>query len=161
MLDQPARHGLLDFDAKAKRAISISTSTSTVEDVGIALGLAFRKALGEMRGECPPRGYASRDGRGVDALRRRRLRPGSYLVWKVLLFQGRRSAISTPSFSASSSTPLPRTPPSRNVENLYGENNHHIAETCFKALARTLRAAVAIDPRQADRIPSTKGRLGD
>ncbi|MBN9026484.1 MAG: imidazoleglycerol-phosphate dehydratase, partial [Rhizobiales bacterium] len=47
------------------------------------------------------------------------------------------------------------------IENLHGDNNHHIAETCFKAVARTLRVAASIDPRQADRVPSTKGKLGD
>ncbi len=157
MLDQIARHSLIDVTIRAKGDLHVDQH-HTVEDVGIALGQAIRKALGDMKGVAR---YADVHLPMDEAMTRVALdisgRP--YLVWKVTFTRGKIGEMDSElireffqAFAQNAGITL-------HVENLYGRNNHHIAETCFKALARALRAAVAIDPRQPRAVPSTKGRL--
>lgn len=158
MMEQLSRHSLIDLDLKAVGDLHIDQHHTT-EDSGIAIGEAFSKALGERKGITRfGTAYAPMD----ETLTRVSLdisgRP--YFVWKVKLDSPRLGEWDTEliehwfhSFSQSAGLTL-------HVENLYGTNNHHIVESCFKGLARALRQAVEIDPRKADSIPSTKGSLG-
>ena len=157
MLAQLARHSLVDIKLAAKGDTHIDFH-HTVEDSGIALGQAFAKALGERKGISR---YASISLPMDEALTRVAIdisgRP--YLVWKVAFSQARLGDFDTElvqewfqAFAMNAAMTL-------HVETLYGKNNHHIAESCFKALARALREAIEIDPRQQERIPSTKGSL--
>ena len=158
MLDQLARHSLIDMVIKAKGDTHIDDH-HTVEDTGIALGQAINQALGDRRGVTR---YASLDLAMDEALTRAAIdvsgRP--FLVWKVDFTAPRIGTFDTElvreffqAFSQHAGITL-------HVENFYAANSHHIAETCFKAVARVLRTAVEIDRRQADAIPSTKGMLG-
>ncbi len=157
MLDQVARHGLLDLTVKAEGDLHVDQH-HTVEDVGIALGQAVAEALGDKRGIAR---YADVHLPMDEALTR-----------VALDFSGRPFLVFRTSFSAPKigtfDTELVReffgafavnARATLHVETLYGTNNHHVAESCFKGLARALRAAVAVDGPQADRIPSTKGSL--
>jgi len=159
MLDQLARHGLIDLTVRAKGDLHIDQH-HTVEDVGIAIGLALRQALGDYRGITR---YADTHLVMDEALTRAAVdvsgRP--YLVFKVAFTRDKIGDFDTELVKEFFQALAQNAAITLHVENLYGENNHHIAQTCFKAVARTLRAAVAIDPRQGDRIPSTKGKLGD
>jgi imidazoleglycerol-phosphate dehydratase len=159
MLDQLARHGLMDLTVRCKGDLHIDQH-HTVEDVGIAIGQALRKALGEMRGITR---YADTHLAMDEALTRCAIdvsgRP--YLVWKVEFTRDKVGDFDTELFKEFFQAFAQNAGITLHIENLYGDNNHHIAETCFKAVARTLRTAVSIDPRQADRVPSTKGKLGD
>ena len=159
MLDQLARHGLIDLAVRAKGDLHIDQH-HTVEDVGIAIGLAFRKALGDLKGITR---YADTHLVMDEAMTRAAVdvsgRP--YLVWKVAFTRPKVGDFDTELFKEFFQAFAQNAAITLHIENLYGDNNHHIAETCFKAVARTLRAAVAIDPRQGDRVPSTKGKLGD
>jgi imidazoleglycerol-phosphate dehydratase len=158
MLEQLSRHSLIDIELEAKGDLHIDFHHTT-EDSGIAIGEAVSKALGERRGIMRyGSAYAPMDETltrvAVDASNR------PYLVWKVSFSRGKLGEMDTElfkewfkAFSQSAGITL-------HVECLYGENNHHIVESCFKGLARALRAAVAIDPRRADAVPSTKGTLG-
>ena len=157
MLEQIARHSLIDVTVAAKGDLHIDQH-HTVEDVGIALGQALRQALGESRGITR---YADIHLPMDEVLTRCAIdisgRPS--LVWKVIFTRGKigdfDSELCREFFQALAQNALV----TLHIETLYGHNNHHIAETCFKALARALRAAVAIDPRQEGRVPSTKGSL--
>jgi len=157
MLDQVARHGLLDLRVSAKGDLEIDQHHTT-EDVGIVIGQALRKALGDARGIAR---YADVHLPMDEALTRCAIdvsgRP--YLVWKVTFTRPRIGDFDTELFREFFQALATNAGITLHVENLYGRNNHHIAETCFKALARALRSAVAIDPRQAGRVPSTKGSL--
>ena len=157
MLDQVARHGLLDLKVSAKGDLEIDQHHTT-EDVGIVIGQALRKALGDARGIAR---YADVHLPMDEALTRCAIdvsgRP--YLVWKVTFTRPRIGDFDTELFREFFQALATNAGITLHVENLYGRNNHHIAETCFKALARALRSAVAIDPRQAGRVPSTKGSL--
>ena len=159
MLDQLARHGLIDLAIRAKGDLHIDQH-HTVEDVGIAIGLAFRKALGDLKGITR---YADTHLVMDEAMTRAAVdvsgRP--YLVWKVAFTRPKVGDFDTELFKEFFQAFAQNAAITLHIENLYGDNNHHIAETCFKAVARTLRAAVAIDSRQGDRVPSTKGKLGD
>jgi len=159
MLDQLARHGLIDLAVRAKGDLHIDQH-HTVEDVGIAIGIAFRKALGDLKGVTR---YADTHLVMDEAMTRAAVdvsgRP--YLVWKVAFTRPKVGDFDTELFKEFFQAFAQNAAITLHIENLYGDNNHHIAETCFKAVARTLRAAVAIDPRQGDRVPSTKGKLGD
>jgi len=159
MLDQLARHGLMDLTIRCKGDLHIDQH-HTVEDVGIAIGQALRKALGEMRGITR---YADTHLAMDEALTRCAIdvsgRP--YLVWKVEFTRDKVGDFDTELFKEFFQAFAQNAGITLHIENLYGDNNHHIAETCFKAVARTLRVAASIDPRQADRVPSTKGKLGD
>lgn len=158
MLEQLARHSLIDIDLEAKGDLHIDAH-HTVEDSGIALGQALTQALGDRKGI---RRYASLDLPMDETLTRVALdasgRP--YLVWKVRMPTERLGDMDTQLFKEWFQAFAQHGGLTLHVENVYGENSHHIVESCFKALARTLRAAIEIDPRSAGAVPSTKGQLG-
>ena len=159
MLDQVARHGLIDVQLKAEGDLHIDAHHTT-EDSGIVLGQAVAKALGDKRG-------IHRYGEALvpmdEALSRVALdisgRP--YLVWKVDFSIDRLGGMDTELFREWFHAFAQNAGITLHVECLYGTNNHHIIESCFKALARALRMAVKRDPRRADSVPSTKGVLGE
>ena len=157
MLEQLSKHSLIDMTIKAKGDLHIDFH-HTAEDVGIALGEAIRTALGDKKGI---RRYASADLVMDGTLTRVALdvsgRP--FLVWKVDFTAGKVGEMDTELFREWFQAFAMNAGITLHVENLYGDNNHHTAESAFKALARSLRAAVEIDPRAKDAIPSTKGRL--
>jgi imidazoleglycerol-phosphate dehydratase len=157
MLEQVARHGLIDITLKAKGDLHIDFH-HTAEDCGIVLGQAFAKALGDRAGITR---YADVHLAMDEALTRVALdvsgRP--YLVWKVAFSRPKIGEMDTELFREWFQAFAQNAGITCHVETLYGENNHHIAETCYKGLARALRTALAIDPRQAGRVPSTKGTL--
>jgi imidazoleglycerol-phosphate dehydratase len=157
MLEQLARHGLIDIDLEAKGDLHIDFH-HTVEDCGIVLGQAVAKALGDKAGITR---YASVDLPMDEALTRVTIdvsgRP--YLVWRVEFTRAKLGEMDTELFREWFQAFAQNAGITLHIENVYGENNHHIAETCYKGLARALRAAVAPDPRQAGRVPSTKGSL--
>lgn len=157
MLDQLAKHALIDITVKAKGDLHIDFH-HTAEDVGIALGEAVKKALGDKKGI---RRYASADLVMDGSLTRVALdvsgRP--FLVWKVKFTRDKVGEMDTELFREWFQAFAMNAGITLHVENAYGDNNHHIAEGAFKGLARALRAAVEIDPRAKDVIPSTKGTL--
>ena len=158
MLEQLSRHSLIDLTIKAEGDLHIDFH-HTIEDSGIAIGTAFAQALGDRKG-------ISRYGEATipmdETLTRVALdlsnRP--YLIWKVDFTRDKLGDMDTELFKEWFQAFAQAAGVTLHVENLYGENNHHIVESCFKALARALRAAVEIDPRKADAVPSTKGTLG-
>ena len=158
MMDQIARHGLVDLDITCKGDLHIDDH-HTVEDTGIAIGQAIRQALGERRGI---RRYASLDLVMDECLTRAAIdvsgRP--FLVFKAEFSRAKIGTFDTELVQEFFQALAQNAGVTLHVENLYGSNAHHVAETCFKAVARSLRKAVEIDPRQADRIPTTKGQLG-
>ncbi len=158
MLELLARHARVDLEVKAKGDLHIDAHHTT-EDVGIALGQAFKQALGDMKGITR---YADVHLPMDEALTRVAIdisgRP--FLVFQVDFVRAKVGEFDTAlvqewfqAFATNAGVTL-------HVATLYGTNDHHIAESCFKGLARALRAAVAIDARAADEIPSTKGTLG-
>ena len=157
MLEQVARHSLIDITISAKGDLHIDQH-HTVEDVGIALGQAIKQALGDMKGIAR---YADVHLPMDEAMTRAAIdisgRP--HLVWKVTFTKNKVGELDSELFREFFAAFAQNAGVTLHVENLYGRNNHHIAETCFKALARVLRAATEIDPRQKGRVPSTKGRL--
>lgn len=158
MLEQLSRHSLMDIKVRAKGDLHIDAH-HTSEDVGIALGQAFNQALGDMKGITR---YASIDLPMDETLTRAAVdvsgRP--YLVWKVIFTRDKVGEYDTELFREFFMAFAQNAGITLHIENLYGENNHHIAETCFKAVARALRAAATVDPRAADALPTTKGKLG-
>ncbi len=158
MLEQLSRHSLIDLTVKASGDTHIDYH-HTVEDVGITIGEAVTKALGDRKG-------ITRYGSALipmdETLTRVALdlsnRP--YLVWKVGFSRPKLGEMDTELFKEWFQAFAQAAGVTLHVENLYGENNHHIVESCFKALARALREAIEIDPRKADAVPSTKGVLG-
>lgn len=158
MLEQLSRHSLIDIVAKAKGDLHIDDH-HTVEDTGIALGQAISKALGERRGICR---YASIDLAMDETLTSAAVdvsgRP--FLVWNVAFSAAKIGAFDTELVREFFQALAQNAGVTLHVRNHYGANNHHIAETCFKAVARAMRAAIEVDPRQAGAIPSTKGTLG-
>jgi imidazoleglycerol-phosphate dehydratase len=157
MLEQLARHGLLDIKLEAKGDLHIDFHHTT-EDSGIVLGQAVAKALGDKQGITR---YADVHLPMDEALTRVAIdvsgRP--YLIWKVAFSQPKIGEIDTELFREWFQAFAQNAGITLHVENLYGENNHHIAETCYKGLARALRQAIALDPKQVGRVPSTKGML--
>ena len=157
MLDQLSKHSLIDISVRAKGDLHIDFH-HTADDVGIALGEAVKQALGDKKGI---RRYASSDLVMDGTLTRVALdvsgRP--FLVWKVEFNRDKVGEMDTELFREWFQAFAMNAGITLHVENLYGDNNHHIAESAFKALARALRDAIEIDPRAADRIPSTKGSL--
>lgn len=158
MLDLLARHSRIDLTVRADGDLHVDFHHTT-EDVGIALGQAVRKALGDMAGITR---YASLYMPMDETLTRVALdisgRP--VLVFKAAFPSQKIGEFDTElvrewfnAFAMNAGVTL-------HVETLYGDNSHHIAESCFKGLARALRVALAIDPRNAGEIPSTKGQLG-
>ncbi|MDM7945782.1 MAG: imidazoleglycerol-phosphate dehydratase HisB [Oceanibaculum nanhaiense] len=158
MLEQLSRHSLIDLKVRAEGDLHIDYHHTT-EDSGIAIGEAFTKALGERKG-------ITRYGSALipmdETLTRVALdcsnRP--YLIWKVNFTKPKLGEMDTELFKEWFQAFAQAGGVTLHVENLYGENNHHIVESCFKALARSLRQAIEIDPRKADAVPSTKGVLG-
>ena len=157
MLDQLCRHSLIDMEITAKGDLHIDDH-HTVEDTGIALGQALSKALGDRKGIAR---YASLDlvmdetmtKAGIDISGRPFLvRNVNFSAPKIGTFDTELVREFFQALSQHAGMTL-------HVLNHYGANNHHIAETCFKAVARVLRSATEIDPRQAGRVPSTKGTL--
>ena len=157
MLEQLSRHSLIDLKVNAKGDLHIDQHHTT-EDTGLAIGEAIAKALGDKRGIVR---YGSAYAPMDETLTRVALdisgRP--YFVWNAAFTTPRLGEWDTEliehwfhSFAQTAGLTL-------HVECLYGQNNHHIVESCYKALARALRQAVEIDPRKADSIPSTKGTL--
>ena len=157
MLDQVSKHSLIDISIKAKGDLHVDLHHTT-EDSALAFGEALNKALGERKG-------IKRFGQALSAMDETLSRVvidcsnRPYLVWKVNLTISQLGEMDTElfkewfqAFSQSSGITL-------HVENLYGENNHHIIESCFKGLARALREAVSIDFNRTNEIPSTKGSL--
>ncbi len=157
MLDQLARHSLIDMDVTARGDLHIDDH-HTVEDTGIALGQALRQALGDRAGihryadallpmdECLTRAAVDVSGR-------------PFLVFRTVFSQPKIGTFDTEllreffqAFAVNAGLTL-------HIETLYGANAHHIAESCFKAVARALGAAIAVDPRRRGSIPSTKGTL--
>jgi imidazoleglycerol-phosphate dehydratase len=157
MLEQLSRHSLIDMTIRCKGDLHIDAH-HTSEDVGIALGQAISRALGDRAGICR---YASLDLAMDETLTRAAMdvsgRP--YLIWQVAFSRDKVGEYDTELFKEFFQAFAQNAGITLHVTNHYGENNHHIAETCFKAVARTLRAAIAIDPRQVGVIPSTKGSL--
>ncbi len=157
MLEQLARHSLIDITLKAKGDLHIDFHHTT-EDSGIVLGQALAKALGDKQGIAR---YGSTYLPMDETLTRVALdvsgRP--HLVWTVAFLRPKIGDMDTELFREFFQAFAQHAGITLHVENLYGENSHHIAETCFKGLARALRQAIAIDPRQAGRVPSTKGSL--
>jgi imidazoleglycerol-phosphate dehydratase len=157
MLDQLCRHALIDLEVKAKGDLHIDMH-HTAEDVGIAIGQALKAALGDKRGI---RRYASIDLAMDECLTRAAVdvsgRP--LLIWKVAFPTAKVGEMDTELFREWFQAFAQHAGITLHVENHYGDNSHHIAETCFKALARALRIALEIDPRSPEAIPSTKGTL--
>jgi imidazoleglycerol-phosphate dehydratase len=158
MLDLLARHSRIDIQVNAKGDLHIDHHHTT-EDVGIAIGQAVKQALGDMQGITR---YADVHVPMDEALTRVAVdvsgRP--FLVFEAEFTRDKVGTFDTElvrewfqAFAMNAGVTL-------HVQTLYGSNDHHIAESCFKGLARALRAALAIDPRSAGEIPSTKGRLG-
>jgi len=158
MLEQLARHSLIDITLRAKGDLHIDAH-HTVEDCGIALGQALAKALGDRRGI---RRYGAAELPMDEALSRVALdvsgRP--YLIWRVEFPVAKIGVIDTELFREWFQAFAQNAGITLHVENFYGDNAHHIAESCFKALARALREAIELDSRAGDAIPSTKGQLG-
>ena len=158
MLDLLARHSRIDISVKAKGDLHIDHHHTT-EDVGIALGQALKQALGDMKGITR---YADVHLPMDEALTRVAIdisgRP--FLVWRTAFTQAKLGDFDTELFEHWFQSFAQAAGITLHVETLYGRNNHHIVESAFKALARALRAAIEIDPRKADQVPSTKGTLG-
>jgi imidazoleglycerol-phosphate dehydratase len=157
MLDQLSHHSLIDMTIKAKGDLHIDDH-HTVEDTGIAIGQAIAQALGERRGIAR---YASIDLAMDETLTKAAIdvsgRP--FLVWNVAFSAPKIGTFDTELVREFFQALAQNAGITLHVLNHYGINNHHIAETCFKAVARALRMAVEPDARQADMIPSTKGTL--
>ena len=157
MLEQLGRHSLIDMVIEANGDLHIDDH-HTVEDTGIAIGQAIRQALGERRGI---RRYASLDLAMDECLTRAAVdvsgRP--FLVFKVDFPREKIGTFDTELVREFFQALAQNAGITLHLQNLYGENAHHIAETCFKAVARVLGEAVQIDLRQADLVPSTKGML--
>jgi imidazoleglycerol-phosphate dehydratase len=157
MLELFARHGLFDLEVKVEGDLHVDQHHTT-EDTGIAVGQAFLKALGDKKGIAR---YADLHLPMDETLSRVALdisgRP--FLVFKAEFPAEKIGAFDTElvrewfqAFAINAGVTL-------HVETLYGDNSHHVAESCFKGLARALRRAIEIDPREGDRVPSTKGAL--
>ncbi len=157
MLDQLARHSLIDMTIRAEGDRHIDDH-HTVEDVGIALGHALRQALGDKRGL---NRYADCLLPMDEALTRVALdvsgRP--FLVFRVEFPTQKIGAFDVELVREFFQALAVHAGLTLHIETLYGANSHHIAELCFKGVARALGAALAVDPRQAARVPSTKGAL--
>ncbi|MFZ3237023.1 MAG: imidazoleglycerol-phosphate dehydratase HisB [Stellaceae bacterium] len=158
MLEQLAKHSLIDLELRARGDLHIDFHHTT-EDSGYVVGEAVSKALGDRAG-------IARYGHAVipmdETLTRVSLDASNrpYLVWKVGFTRPKLGEMDTELFKEWFQAFAQSAGVTLHVENLYGENNHHIVESCFKGLARALRQAVEIDPRRVGMVPSTKGVLG-
>ncbi|RMF73045.1 MAG: imidazoleglycerol-phosphate dehydratase HisB [Alphaproteobacteria bacterium] len=159
MLEQLARHGGFDLTIQATGDTHVDCH-HTVEDVGLALGVAFDEALGERAGiHRFAHAYIAMDEALTRAVVDVSGRP--YLVWKARFTQPRLGDLDTEMIEHFFRSFAMRAKLTLHVENLYGANNHHIAESAFKAVARALREAVTCDPKAAGAVPSTKGVLNE
>ena len=158
MLEQLAKHSLIDVSLRAAGDLHIDFHHTT-EDTGYVVGEAVSKALGDRAG-------IARYGHAVipmdETLTRVSLNASNrpYLVWKVAFTRPKLGEMDTELFKEWFQAFAQSAGITLHVENIYGENNHHIVESCFKGLARALRQAVEIDPRRGGAVPSTKGVLG-
>ena len=157
MLEQLSKHSLIDINLKAKGDLKVDDHHTT-EDIGIALGEAVSKALGKK--ESIKRfgtSYIPMDETltrvSIDLSNR------PYLIWKVKFSSKEVGKMDSELFKEWFQAFSKAAGLTLHVENLSGDNNHHIIETCYKGLARSLREAIAIDPREKGKIPSTKGKL--
>lgn len=157
MLDQLSRHSLIDMKIRAHGDLHIDQHHTT-EDIGIALGQALKVALNDKKGITR---YASIDLPMDEALTRAAIdisgRP--FLKWNVVFSRDKIGDFDTELFREFFHAFAQNAGITLHIQNLYGENNHHIAETCFKAVAHVLRVALAIDLRMAHALPTTKGAL--
>ncbi len=157
MLDQLAKHSLIDISIKAKGDLHIDDH-HTVEDTGLALGDALAAAIGDKTGI---RRYGNCTLVMDDALIRAALdfsgRP--YITWKVALPHGKIGSFDTELAREFFTALAMRAGITLHIESLDGFNTHHIVEAAFKAVARALRTAIEPDPRAKGRVPSTKGSL--
>jgi imidazoleglycerol-phosphate dehydratase len=157
MLEQLSRHSLIDITLKAEGDLHIDLHHTT-EDTGIVLGQAVAEALGGRAG-------IARYGEALvpmdETLTRVVLDASNrpYLVWRVDLARDKLGQMDTELFKEWFQAFAQHAGLTLHVENLYGANTHHIVESCYKGLARALRRAIEIDPRQAGAVPSTKGAL--
>jgi imidazoleglycerol-phosphate dehydratase len=158
MLESFSKHSAIDLKVRAKGDTHIDFHHTT-EDTGIVIGLAIAKALGEAKGIrrfgnalIPMDETLTRCAVDVAA------RP--YLIWKVSFSKPKLGEMDTELFKEWFQALAQNAGLTLHIENLYGENNHHIAESCFKACARALRQALELDPRHAGQVPSTKGSMG-
>ena len=157
MLEQLSRHSLMDLVVRAKGDLHIDYHHTT-EDTGLAVGQAVSQALGNRSG-------ITRFGSALipmdETLTRVAIdlsdRP--YLVWKVDVPRPKLGDMDTELFKEWFQAFAQTAGATLHIQNLYGENTHHIVESCFKGLARGLGAAAALDPRQGQTVPSTKGKL--
>ncbi len=158
MLEQISRHSLIDLTIHTQGDLRIDGHHAT-EDTAIALGQALAQALGDRRG-------IRRFGEALSAMDETLTRVvvdacnRPFLVWKVRFSQTKLGDLDTELISHWFHTLAQNAGLTLHVQTLYGGNNHHICESCFKGLARALRQAIEIDPRQTDAVPSTKGVLG-
>ncbi|MDE0799970.1 MAG: imidazoleglycerol-phosphate dehydratase HisB [Rhodospirillaceae bacterium] len=157
MLEQLSRHSLMDITVEAKGDLHIDFHHTT-EDVGICLGEAVAQALGDRMGI---NRYGSASIPMDETLTEVALdlsnRP--YLIWKVDFSKPKLGEMDTELFKEWFQAFAQAAGVTLHVWNKYGDNNHHIVESCFKGLARALRTAIEIDARKADAVPSTKGKL--
>ncbi len=158
MLEQLSRHSLIDLEVEAKGDTHIDFHHTT-EDVGIVVGEAIAEAAGDLKGITRyAHAYIPMDETlsrvALDISRR------PYLIWNVEFSRDKVGDFDTELFKEWFGAFAQAAGITLHVENLYGINNHHIIESCFKGLARSLRVALSIDPRKSDAIPSTKGSLG-
>jgi imidazoleglycerol-phosphate dehydratase len=158
MLEQLSRHSLIDLKVAAEGDLHIDFHHTT-EDTGIVIGEAVREALGDFKGltrygsaTIPMDETCTRVSLDVSQ------RP--YLIWKVAFTKPKLGDMDTELFKEWFQAFAQAAGITLHIENLYGENNHHIVESCFKGLARSLREAIESDPRKSDAVPSTKGVLG-
>ena len=158
MLEQLARHSLIDITLEAKGDLHIDYHHTT-EDTGIVIGEAVSKALGDRRGI---RRYGDAAIPMDETLSRVALDASNrpYLIWKVGFSRPKLGEMDTELFKEWFQAFAQAAGITLHVETFYGENNHHIVESCYKGLARALRQAVELDPRQTGEVPSTKGTLG-
>ena len=157
MLEQVSKHSLIDLEVKAKGDTHIDLHHTT-EDTGIAIGEAIKKAAGNLKGI---KRYASAMIPMDETLSRVSIdisnRP--YLIWKVDLKVEKLGEMDTELFKEWFQAFSQAAGITMHIENIYGDNSHHIIESCFKGLARSLRVALEMDPRNKNTIPSTKGSL--
>lgn len=158
MLEQLSRHSLIDLKVRAEGDLHIDFHHTT-EDSGIVIGEAVLQALGDLKG-------ITRYGNAIIPMDETCTRvtldvsQRPYLIWKVNFTKPKLGDMDTELFKEWFQAFAQAAGITLHIENMYGENNHHIVESCFKGLARALRQAIEIDPRKADAIPSTKGVLG-
>lgn len=157
MLESFAKHSLIDLKVRTVGDLHIDMH-HTVEDTGIAIGTALKAALGDFAGIARfGHAYVPMD----ETLSRASIdlanRP--YLIWKVVFVRPKVGDMDTELFKEWFHALAGNSGACLHVENIYGENTHHIIESCFKATARALRVAVAIDPRLGGSVASTKGSL--